>query len=125
MLSILNPWRNRWLPSEFSRLPVAETADPARSDYVVLAAALAQLLERCTPRGAQRDFGAALRAHRAIRMHLKSGRTPRLPPQLLSDMSHEIALYADRPTRDAALRCLRRCSAARRPAAMQFAGLVQ
>jgi hypothetical protein len=120
VLDLLSHWRNRWLPSEFSHLPAPESADPLRADYLLLARTLAQLLARCTPRGAQRDFAAALQAYRAIKAQLKGGRIPRLPPQLLSDMSHEIALYAARPARDAALRCLLRCTG-RQPAVVRFA----
>ena len=115
MLHPFSLWRNRWLPFEFSQLPSAETDDPQRRDYLLLAHSLAELLARCTPRGARRDFAAALRAYRGLRAQLKRGRTPQLPAQLLSDLSHEIALYADRPARDAALRCLRRAASAAAP----------
>jgi hypothetical protein len=109
----LSLWRNRWLPFEFSALPNEQTDDPQRRDYLLVARSLAQLLARCTPRGASREFGAALRAYRAIRGQLRAGRKLQLPAHLLSDMSHEIALYAERAALDAALRCLRRAAAPR------------
>jgi hypothetical protein len=122
VLYLLSLWRNRWLPSEFSHLPAAEGGrDPARADYLLLARTLAQVLVLCTPRGAQRDFPAALQAYRAIKPRLRPGRAPCLPAQLLSDMSHEIALYADRTARDAALRCLRRSQGSRVQPARKFA----
>ena len=122
MLHFFSLWRNRWLPSEFASvraIDIDAVSDAQRHDYLLLARALARLLALCTPRGAQRDFGAALRAHRLLKAQLRDGATLHLPPQLLSDLSHEIAPYAPRAAREAALRCLHRGSAARRD--MRFA----
>jgi uncharacterized protein YjiS (DUF1127 family) len=103
--------RRRWARSEFSRLPpAADVGDLERRDYLLVAHGLALLLAQCTPRGARRQFPAALQAYRDLRMQIRRRRPLHLPAHLLSDLGHEIASYADRATLVAALNCLRRQS---------------
>jgi hypothetical protein len=109
VLPRLTGWRNRWQPSDFTLLPVAgEGEDAATADYRVLATGLGELLGRCTPKGAERHFPAALMGFKGLRQQWKHGCRPELPAQVLSDLCHEIAQYADHATREAAGRCLRR-----------------
>lgn len=107
MLSLAGLWRDRWAPSEFCVLP-ASGGDPARNDYLLLARALAQLLARCTPRGAERHFAASLKAWRALKVQLRRPGDPSLPADVINELCHEIAVHVDRSVREAALRCLRR-----------------
>lgn len=105
----LNAWRNRWLPSEFPSLPpVSAVEDEAWTDYCLLAHGLADLLARCSPRGAKRHFPSALLGFRGLKQQMKQGGRIALPAQLLSDLCHEIAQYTDHATLEAAVRCLRR-----------------
>jgi len=100
---------SRWTLSEFSELPALDPADaPALRDYRLLLGGLALLLSRCSEPVAQRHFCATLQAYRALKRQMKAGSMIRLPSQLLSDLSHEIAQFADAATRQAALRCLNR-----------------
>lgn len=110
MLSLSGLWRDRWAPSEFCVLP-APGGDAARNDYVLLARALAQVLERCTPRGAERHFAASLKAWRALKVQLCRPGDPSLPAEVINELCHEIAEYVDRSVREAALRCLHRRAA--------------
>lgn len=100
--------RERWSGADFPELPVpTDETDPEHRDYLLLALGLARLLARCTPTDAERHFKTSLRAYRALRIQVHQG-VARLPAEILSDLSHEIATYTDRATLGAALRCLQR-----------------
>lgn len=123
MLHRLSGWRKRWQSSEFdSRLPAGEAQDAATADYDVLARGLSDLLARCTPRGAERHFPAALMGCRGLKLQVRHGCRPELPAQVLSDLCHEIAGQVDQATLEAAVRCLRRRAEARVPAPVLSAG---
>ncbi|MGV3569237.1 MAG: hypothetical protein ACO1PB_01465 [Ramlibacter sp.] len=109
MLPRFNGWPNRWQSSDFTPLPPAGAReDAATADYRVLFEGLAELLGRCSPRGAERHFPAALKGFKGLRQQWKHRCRPELPAQVLSDLCHEIAEHADHATREAAVRCLRR-----------------
>lgn len=109
------PAVNSWSTSEFAALPAPGGArNPELSDYLQLAHGLAALLAGCSPRGAEREFAASLKAYRALRIQIRRGGEIRLPAQVLNDLSHEIACHADQETREAALRCLRQRQSLRR-----------
>jgi hypothetical protein len=100
--------RNRPLRTEFSALPVpSEEVDPERRDYALLASGLARLLASCSPSAIERELAVSLQAYRALKVQIGKG-TAVLPAAVLNDLSHEIALCADRTTLHAALRCLQR-----------------
>lgn len=107
--------RNRWSRADFAALPVpTQETDPERRDYALLASGLASLLARCSPSAAERELSVSLRAYRALKAQIGKGKAL-LPPDMLNDLSHEIALCADRATLHAALRCLQRQVRARPP----------
>ena len=107
----------RWSPAEFCWLPpVASEDDAERRDHGLLAGGLALLLSRCSRKVAERDYPAALAAYRLLKRQLQRGDATRVPAQLLSELSHEIAQVADQATRQAALRCLRRARPLAQPA---------
>jgi len=109
LFSWLLPTGNRWRVSEFSELPALDAcASEDVRDYYLLAGGLALVLSRCSTRMAQRDFANAARAYRYLRYRLKRGEEIVLPAQVLNDLSHEIAPFADFATREAARRCLGR-----------------
>ncbi len=109
--------RNRWSRADFTALPApAEQADHAHRDYVVLASGLARLLSSCSRSAAERELSVSLKAYRALRAQIGKG-SALLPPAILNDLSHEIALCADRATLHAALRCLQRQVRPRPPGA--------
>lgn len=117
VLDRISGWRNRWQSCEFPSLPpLVDGQDAVLSDYDVLARGLSDLLARCNPRGARRQFPAALMGFRGLKLQIKHGWRPELPAQVLSDLCHEIAGHADPATLEAAVRCLRRRAEARLPA---------
>lgn len=99
---------------------VPPAADDARHDYLLLKAALRQVLARCAGPVARRDFVATRKAYRKLCvqpwLHLPVRLPVRLSPYLLNDALHEIAALVDKPVRDAALRCIRRMRFAGEPA---------
>jgi hypothetical protein len=96
---------------QHSAAGVRGAPDPDRQDLALLATALDGLLRRCPPRGVQRQFPSALKAHRALKVQFRLVARPWLPAQVLNDLSHEIAGHVDASVRAAALRCLRRRAA--------------
>lgn len=90
----------------FSALAASPQLDVHRRDYATLAAGLAGLMRRCSLRHAQREFSAALYAHRVLRIRLRLPVPVQLSAALLNDLSHEVAPYVDAAVRAAALRCL-------------------
>ncbi|TFZ07940.1 hypothetical protein [Ramlibacter humi] len=102
----------RFLASRFVTGEAACAGAPERHDYRVLAGGLGRLLSRCTPRGIERQFPASGQALALLRRQLRWGGDAAVPPHLLIELAHEIALHADTATRAAARRCLQRATAA-------------
>lgn len=106
-----------WGISEFSQLPdVSSVHSQQLRDYGLVAGGLALLLSRCSPRGVERDFQAASKAYRSLRKQITLSEAVELPPDLLNDVRHEVAQFADQATREALKRCAERLSVARKPA---------
>lgn len=84
----------------------ASTRDAVEADYALLANALQRLLAKWPPEVARRHFPVATLACSALTRRFRLAPL-RLPPQVLSDLCHEIAEYVDAPVREAAVRCLR------------------
>lgn len=80
---------------------------PEQADLLLLARGLQRLMGRCRGSVAEREFPAALQAHRALRVQQGLGMPLRLPAELLSDLCHEIAEHVEAPVRQAAVRRLR------------------
>ena len=100
--------RARPLREDFAPFPLpTEEADPERRDYAVLASGLARILAGCSPSAIERELSVSRQAYRALAVQIRKGPAT-LPAAMLNDLSHEIALCADRATLQAALRCLQR-----------------
>ena len=94
--------------TDFAALPEpTDEADPERRDYALLASGLGRLLTRFSPAAVERDLSVSQQAYRALAVQIRNG-SAALPAAVLNDLSHEIALCADRATLHAALRCLQR-----------------
>lgn len=116
MFHFLSPSPSRWTPSRFSELPTLDADDDgAHLDYRLLAGGLALLLSRCSEHLVERDFAASLQAYASLKSQLKSSAPVSLSGELLMDLSHEIAQFADNTTRMAARRCLARGTAPETP----------
>lgn len=103
---------SQWTTSDFSGLPdPTQLPDQQLRDYALVAGGLALLLSRCSPRAARQHFKAASDAYRSLSRQARCAKPVALPAQLLSDVSHEVAQYADAATRDALRRCLQRTTA--------------
>jgi len=85
---------------------MAGTTPPTPRDYRLIAESLARFLARCPPDVARKNFRATSAMYRQL-THMAAPTTPPLSRQLACDVSHEIAEFTDRATRDALLRCMR------------------
>lgn len=116
------------LAAMLHRKPAASqmAAHDGLNDFRVLAAGLEKLLTRYTKRTVARDFQAATKASKALRVQLTLRRpTVTLPAGLLNDLGHEIAQFADDATRAAARRCLQRVVEQRRAIAPNPGGHIR
>lgn len=99
------PWRGDRAP-----VPPASGDTGDREDFALLYAAIDAVMRRCPPRIASRQFPAAAKAHAALRVQFARPGMPKLPAQVICDLSHEIAQYVEFPVRQAVLRCMRKAS---------------
>ena len=98
-----------WAVSEFSELPVvSRLPDEDLRDYGLISGGLALLLSRCSDRAMKHQFNAAAQAYKSLRRQIRRREPVGLSPHLLSDVSHEVAQFADVATREAIGRCIRR-----------------
>jgi len=112
----LVPFLASFLPRPPSDPDLQVRREERLHDYRVLANGLAAVLARCPADLVKRELQASAEALRILRRQFKSALgEPSLPPAMLNDLAHEVALRADANTRAAALRCLHRSVAARRP----------
>lgn len=99
-----------WLNSEYCALPrVPAVGDDCLRDYCLIAGGLALVLSRCPRSVAARRFRAASRLYLELDKKLR-GRGVGVDPQLICEVSHEVAEFTDRATRDALLRRMRKSS---------------
>jgi len=106
MIHVFAPSSLRSL-SRFTRLPVVpQNGDERRRDYCIIAGGLALVLSRCPPDIVGRRFEAAVKMFDALE-RARFGVAAAIDPELASDVSHEIADFTDRCTRDALLRVMR------------------
>jgi len=96
-----------WQVSEYCALPrVASADDESLRDYCLIAGGLALVLSRCPQELAARRFAATLQLYAEL-VALHHGNRADLSRELVSDVSHEVAEFTDRATRDALLRRMR------------------
>jgi hypothetical protein len=126
MYEMITSWTQRHSSLARDLLPAAartlsrddDEAEAERADLLVIADGLQRLLANCAEEVAQRHLPAVLQAHRALRVQLRLRLSPSLPAQLLSDLCHEVAEFAEAaPALQAALRCLHRAALRRAAAA--------
>jgi hypothetical protein len=99
-----------WQGAQYSALPrVPPDGGEELRDYWLIAGGLALLLSRCPPNDAHRHFPAASLMYAAL-ARLDRGGPIAVDRELLSEVSHEIAEFTDRATRDALLRRMRSLS---------------
>lgn len=96
--------------SKFCRLPaVPQDGDARRRDYLLIAGGLALVLSRCPADILERRFEAAVKMFDALEK-ARFGASAAIDSELVSDVSHEVADFTDRCTRDALLRVMRTLS---------------
>ncbi|MDB5873445.1 MAG: hypothetical protein JWQ07_2887 [Ramlibacter sp.] len=96
-----------WQKSEPFPLPrIPADGDEALRDYCLIAGGLALLLSRCPPDAASRRFPAASIMYAALVKVHRIGPVA-VDRELVSEVSHEVAEFTDRCTRDALLRRMR------------------
>lgn len=95
-----------WETSGFSDLPrIPSNADGCQRDDYLIAGGLALLLSRCPPEAAPRRFKAAYKLYEALKKRNRGDLA--ITRELVSDVSHEVAEFTDRATRDALGRRMR------------------
>lgn len=98
--------QGHWLASEFLGLPKLQPeADPMVQRWLVVAGGLALLLSRLMPTERKVRYAATNRLYSQLRRRLRRGERLDAPPELISDVMHEIAGVADPQT----VQCLRAC----------------
>ena len=102
-----------WETSGFADLPrIPPGGDDRLRDYCLIAGGLALVLSRCPPDVTRRRFRATAAMYQALKNY-RVGRAS-ISPQLVSDVSHEVAEFTDQATRNALRRRMKRPAAQER-----------
>ena len=105
---MFNPFKRTvsWKTSGFADLPrIPSNADVRQRDDYLIAGGLALVLSRCPPEAALHRFKAAYKMYEALKKRNRGDLA--ITRELVSDVSHEVAEFTGRATRNALGRRMR------------------